>query len=1051
MKNILRFFIKFPVSINVLIVAIFLFGIMGIISMKSSFFPLSPTNTITIQIAYPGSSPNEIEEGVVLKIEDNLRGLIGLDRVTSVSSENSALITIETINGYDIDAVLADVKNAVDRVPNYPADMEPPVVAKRESIQEAISFTVSGKDLDLKTLKYAARQIEDDLRSMEGISQITLSGFPDEEIEVAVREKDMRAFNLSFPEIARAVSTTNLLTTGGSIKTETEEYLIRARNKYYNAVDLENIVVRADQQGNIIHLKDVANVSDKFSETPDRLFMNGNSAVQIQVNSTNNEDLILAANKTVAYIDHYNNSSNNIKLDITRDASIRLKERTQLLMENGGFGIILVIIFLSIFLRPSIAFWVAFGLPISFLGMFIFANYFGVTINILSLFGMIIVVGILVDDAIVIGENIYHHYEKGKSPIEACLDGTMEVLPAIFSAILTTVLAFSTFFFIDGRVGDNFGEVSTVVVLILVISLVEAIIILPSHLAHSNALKQGGRRYLINRIGDKIIYFLRDKLYLPALSFLLEHRFFGFAVPFALLMITIGGIRGGVLKTTFFPSIASDRISIDLKMPQGTNELKTLEILDRLEVGTHKVNEGYKELQSGNKSVVQTIIKRLGPGSSSGQIQIELLPGEERDFSAFEIANAIRDSVGPVYGVEYLTFGSNSNFGGKPISIALVGNNIAELKAAKLKLKDELGKMPELKDVQDTDPAGIKEVKIKLKESAYALGFTLESVISQVRGGFFGQQAQRFQRGRDEIRVYVRYDKAGRNSILDLDEMRLLSPSGERVLFSEVAEYSIERGEVAINHLEGQREIRIEADLSDRKQSATDILNDIKGGILPKIKAKYPSVGFSYEGQSREAEKMVSSVRKVALIILFLIYATIAFVFRSYSQPILLLILVPFSLIGVGWGHYIHGFSINMLSWLGIIALIGIMVNDGLVLISKFNTYIKDGMKFKEALFESGRSRFRAVFLTSLTTVAGLAPLMFETSRQAQYLIPMAISIAYGIVVATLLTLLILPLLLYLSNSIKLYLNWLYTGKKPERIEMERAYKELKSLENENL
>lgn len=1050
MKRIISFFIKFPVSINVLIIAIFLFGIMGLLTMKSSFFPLVPTNTITIQITYPGSSPNEIEEGVVLKIEDNLRGLVGLDRVTSVSTENSAIITIETIKGYDIDAILADVKNAVDRVPNYPADMEPPVVAKSEAVQEAISFTVSGKDLDLRTLKYLSRQIEDDFRAMEGISQIKLTGFPDEEIEVAVREKDLRAYNLSFSEIARAVSSTNLLTTGGSIKTESEEYLIRARNKYYTAVDLENIIVQADQEGNLIRLKDVATISDKFSENPDRLFMNGNPAVQVQINSTNNEDLILAANKAVAYIDHYNTNSSNIKLDITRDASILLKERTQLLMENGGFGIILVLIFLSVFLRPSIAFWVAFGLPISFLGMFIFAHYFGVTINILSLFGMIIVIGILVDDAIVIGENIYHHYEKGKSAIEACIDGTMEVLPAIFSAILTTVLAFSTFFFLEGRTGNFFGEVSTVVVLILLISLIEAVFILPGHLAHSNALKKGGKRYLINRVGDNIIYFLRDHLYLPVLSFFLEHRFFGYAIPIALLLVTIGGLRGGVLKTTFFPSIASDRVQIDLKMPQGTNELKTLDILDKLEDATKKVNIAFRDLQTGNKDVVETVIKRLGPGTSTGQLQINLLPGEERDFPSSDITNAIRDSVGLVHGVEYLTFGSGTHFGGKPISIALIGNNIPELKAAKNELKEEMSIIPTLKDVQDTDPAGIKEIKIKLKESAYALGFNLESVIGQVRGGFFGQQAQRFQRGRDEVRVYVRYDQEGRNSIRDLDEMRLIAPTGERVLFSEIADYDIERGDVAINHLDGQREIRVEAELADRKLSATDILSDIQLSVLPKIKAKYPSVGFSFEGQSREAAKTVSSVRKIALVILFLIYATIAFVFRSYGQPILLLLLVPFSLIGVGWGHYIHGFPINMLSWLGIIALIGIMVNDGLVLISKFNSYIKDGMDYKEALYEAGRSRFRAIFLTSLTTVAGLAPLIFETSRQAQFLIPMAISIAYGIVVATFLTLLLLPLLLYFSNTVKVYLQWLYTGKKPSRLEVERAYKEQKFLEHEN-
>ena len=508
MRNIIKFFIRFPVAINVMILAFFLFGIIGIMSMRSSFFPLSPTRIINVQIAYPGSSPNEIEEGIVLKIEDNLRGLVGIDRVTSVSSENSAQITVEILKGFDVDVVLTDVKNAVDRVPNYPSGMEPPVVAKREAIQEAISFTISGEGVDLKTLKFLARQIEDDIRGMEGISQVALSGFPAEEIEVAVREKDLRAYNISFAEIAQAVSNTNLLSTGGRIKTIQEEFLIRARNKYYTGDELENIVLKGDEQGNLIKLKDVATVRDRFSESPNRLFMNGKKAVQIKVSSTNSEDLILASNKVSGYIEHYNQQSENIKLDITRDASQLLKERTKLLMQNGGMGIILVIIFLSIFLRPSLAFWVAFGFPISFLGMFIFAGSMGVTINVLSLFGMIIVIGILVDDAIVIAENIFHHYEKGKSAMQAALDGTMEVLPAIISAILTTIIAFSTFFFLDGRVGDMFGEVSTVVILILAISLIEAILILPSHLAHSNALTKGGKRYWINRMGDKIIFVL---------------------------------------------------------------------------------------------------------------------------------------------------------------------------------------------------------------------------------------------------------------------------------------------------------------------------------------------------------------------------------------------------------------------------------------------------------------------------------------------------------------------------------------------------------------
>ncbi len=1046
MKNFIAFFIKYPVATNVLILGFFVFGFLGLKNMKSSFFPLVPSEIINIQITYFGAAPNEIEEGIVLKIEDNLKGLVGIDRVTSVSSENAATITVEILKGFDIDAVLADVKNAVDRVPNFPSQMEPPVVSKRENIQLAISFTVSGKDMDLRTLKKVARGIEDDIRGISGISQLELSGFPNEEIEIAVKDYQLKAYNLSFNEVAAAVSQTNLLSTGGSIKTAQEEYLIRANNKYYDAINFENIVLRADASGNMIYLKDVAVIKNKWEENPNRLYFNGNPAISFEVFATNSEDLIANADSVNEYMEKFNESSANAQLNVSRDSSITLKQRTELLQENGLIGIFLVLLLLSIFLKPTLALWVAFGLPISFLGMFIFAPYFGVTINVLSLFAMIIVIGILVDDGIVIAENIFNEYEKGKSPIRAAIDGTMDVLPAILSAILTTVLAFSTFFFLDSRVGDFFGEVAAVVVLTLGISLIEALLILPAHLAHSNALKKGGSSFAINEYGDRFLKWIRDKIYAPSFRFILNNRILGFAIPIALFMITTAAIQGGKIRFTFFPSIASDVIQVNLKMPQGTNEQITNDIITSIEQEVWNSNEALKKEQTGEVDVIKNAVRRIGPGSSNATITINLLPGEERDLSAQTISNDIRERVGFVSGVEQLTFGSNTNFGGSPISISLTGNNIEELKSAKAELKAKLKSLSQLKDISDNDPLGIKEVKLKLKPNAYMLGFTLEGLIAQVRSGFFGRQAQRFQRGRDEVRVYVRYESEGRNSINDLDNMEVLAPNGVRVPLSEIASYDIERGEVAINHLDARREIQVSADLVDNKDSAPAILDNLKADFMPKLLTKYPTVSPLYEGQNREAAKFQVSAKRVAPIILMLIYAVIAFTFRSYIQPLLILLMVPFSLIGVGWGHQFHNFPINILSFLGIIALIGIMVNDGLVLIVKYNAFIKDGYSFRKAIYTAGLSRFRAIFLTSITTIAGLAPLIFETSFQAQFLIPMAISIAYGIGIATFLTLYMLPLMLYLSNDIKYLWYWFYNGKRPQRHELEGAYQELESL-----
>tara|TARA_B100000809_G_scaffold105703_1_gene104220 strand:+ start:14293 stop:17451 length:3159 start_codon:yes stop_codon:yes gene_type:complete len=1049
MKKLITYFIKYPVAVNIIIIAFGLLGWLGYTNLSSSFFPLTESKLISINVTYPGASPQEMEEGVVLKIEDNLKGVMGVERITSTSKENAASIRVEIIKGYDINVILADVKNAVDKVPSFPTGMEPAVVAKIEKIRETISFVVTGEGIPLKSLKEFSREIENDLRRMEGISQVNISGYPAEEIEIAISESSLRAYDLTFKDVADAVSKNNILTSGGSIKTSSEEYLIRAKNRAYYGADLNSLIVRADQSGRIIRLKDVADVSDRWNESPNRNFYNGELAVRVQVNNTNSEDLIETATKINAYIVAFNETHENVTLIVARDSSVTLIERTQLLFTNAWQGMLLVLLFLSLFLRPRLAFWVAAGLPVAFFGMFMLAGYFNVTINVLSLFGMIIVIGILVDDGIVISENIYHHFEKGKNPIRAAIDGTLEVVPPIFSAILTTVLAFSVFFFLDGDLGEFFSEVATVVALTLLISLVEALIILPAHVAHSKALDRNAKVYLLNRHAERLMNYMRDNLYAPALRFVLKNKVLGLVIPISFFIITLGAFKGGVIKGTFFPQIASDRVSISLKMPQGTNETITDSIISTIEKKVWLVNKELTKKQTGNISVVENILKKVGPGTSTASLNVNLLPGQQRDFTSTEVTNAIRNAVGEVYGVETLVFGSGGRFGGSPVSISLLSSSIEELKLAKTELKEAFSKNPVLKDISDNDPQGIKEIKIKLKESAYLLGLTYQDIMSQVRSGFFGFQIQRFQRGEDEIKVWVRYNREERSSIKNLDAMRIATPTGAKVAFSEVAMYEIARGEILINHLNGLREIKIDADLKDAKTSASDVLQEIKETVMVDLLAKYPAVTALYEGQNREASKVTESAKNVGLVILLLIYIVIVFTFRSYGQPFMLLMMVPFSFIGVGWGHYIHDFPVNILSMLGVIALIGIMVNDGLVLISKFNSYLKEGMLYDEALFQAGKSRFRAIFLTTITTVAGLTPLIFETSRQAQFLIPMAISIAYGIVIATFLTLLTLPILLSISNGFKVYVKWFITGEKPTRESIERAIKELESENKE--
>jgi len=1071
MRKLITYFIKHSVAVNVVVLTFFVFGVVGVLNLKSSFFPLVDSKNISINVAYPGASPQEVEEGIILKIEDNLKGLNGVARVTSTSRENSGSINVEIEKGKNIDFMLLEVKNAVDRVPSFPVGMEPLIVAKQEALRPTITFSISGNEIPLATLKQIGRQVENDLRAIDGISQIQISGYSEEEIEIAINETSLLAYNLSFTEVTQAVNESSLITTGGTIKTDAEEYLIRANSRSYYADDLSNLIVKSDISGRIIRLKDIATIKDQFSETPNANYFNGNLSINITITSTNTEDLISSAEKVKDYITDFNLKYDNVELNVVRDLSTTLVQRTELLTENAIIGMILVLMFLSLFLNTRLAFWVAFGLPVAFLGMFMFAGYFNVTINVLSLFGMIIVIGILVDDGIVIAENIYQHYEKGKSPEQAAIDGVMEVLPAIISAIITTILAFAIFLFLDGRIGEFFGEVSVVVMLTLIVSLVEALIILPAHLAHSKALRKESSkpktglvgffqrvfsklRY-INTFGDAIMTWLRDKLYSPSLRFALQNKFLTFSLFIVFLILTVGSIGGGIIRGAFFPQIASDRVSITLNMPNGTNEKVTDSIISFIEKKaievTNEINNEYMP-EGAEKHLVENIIKNIGPGSASASLAINLLPGEERpnEITSRLVTNRIQERVGPVFGVESLVFGSGGNFGGSPVSVSLLGNNIQELKAVKAELKKRLQDNILLKDVTDNDPAGIKEIRLQLNESAYALGLNLRTVMTQVRSAFFGSQAQRFQRGQDEIRVWVRYDREDRSSIKNLDNMRILTPSGARVPLKEIASYEIERGDVAINHLEGRREIQVSADIKDpKKTSATDIMAEIKDEIMPEILAKYPTVTPSYEGQNRERLKLINSLSFVGYSVLALILIVIAFTFRSYSQPILLMLLIPLSLPAVAWGHWVHDFPLNILSMLGIIALIGIMVNDGLVLIGKFNNNLRDGMSYDDALYEAGRSRFRAIFLTSITTVAGLAPLIFEESRQAQFLIPMAISIAYGIGFATILTLIVLPIFLSFSNSIKKTIKWLWTGKQVTKEEVERVTRE-QNLSNEH-
>lgn len=1043
MRNLIAYFIKYPVAGNTLMVLIFIFGYYGLQSWKKNFFPVSESRILQIETVYPGSSPEEIEKGIVLKIEDNLRGVTGIEQISSVSQENSGVITIEVERSYNTDLVLQDVKNAVDRIPSFPDGMEPPVIYKKESRNFAISFSLSG-DVSLTTLKKFAQKAESDLLAIDGISKIALSGYPDEEIEIALKEDALRAYDLTFLEVSQKVQNANLEVTGGKVRGDKEELIIRANTKGYYADKFQNIVIKTTTDGRIVRLKDVALVSDIWAESPNRSYLNGQPSVIIEVSNTIEEDILFVTESVKEYMEKFNTENSVVKTTLVRDGSTTLNERIDLLVDNGIIGFVLVLLFLAFFLHIRLAFWVALSIPIAFMGMFIVGANSEVSINVISLFGMILVIGILVDDGIVIGENIYKHYEDGKEPMQAAIDGTMQVLPAVFSAVLTTAIAFSTFFFLEGRLGEFAPDMAFVVISTLAFSLVEGAFILPAHVAHSKALSKEAKKNKVEKAFDNIMSTLRDKYYGPFLRFAMKNWVLALSVPIALFIITLGGIRGGIIKLTFFPFIEQDYITVNLEMPSGTRENITEGYLEDIQAAAWRVNQKMSSERADGKDIVENVLLKVGPGTNVGSVTIRLLGTEERQMQSFLISNAIRDEVGEVYEAEKLTFGINTPFG-KPVSVSLLGNDLAELNLAKEELKNKLKELPALKDVNDNDKKGARELRLKLKEKAYAMGLTMRDVVGQVRQGFFGFEVQRLQRGLDEVKVWVRYDLEDRGSVKRLENMRIRTASGMQVPLNEIADYEIERGIVAINHLDGRREVRIEAELGDPTASASEIMAEVRAVIIPEVLAKYPSTSVTYEGQSKQQQKTASSGKRVIPIILLLMLAVIVLTFRSLWQAVLVFICIPFALIGVGWGHYFHGHAISLLSMFGIIALIGVMVNDSLVFVSRVNELVKEYKDFDKAVFEAGRSRFRAIVLTSVTTVAGLGPLIFETSFQAQFLIPMAISVAYGMMIATFITLIALPVFLVMLNRIKVGLNWLWTGKRPTNEEVEPAYIELKS------
>ncbi len=1046
MRKLVETFVKFPFYANLIVVLLILAGGFAFSSMSKAFFPERESKLIYVTVSYPGASPIEMEEGITSRVEESIRGIAGIKEITSTSSENSARVTIETTGKFDIDETLTEVKNAVDGITSMPVNAERPIVYKRRSTTPAMRLGLSGS-MDLMELKHLAYEVEDDFLSSGLMSQVTLSGIPATEVSVEISEENLIRYGVTLAQVSNIISQTNRDISSGMLKNDERMIYIRARNRTINTDIIGNTVIKAEQDGSLVRIKDVGDVKLQFEDIPNRSFLNGKPAISIMINKLITEDLQEISEYIDVYVAEFNELYPNAKLTVSFDFMEMLNSRIQLLYKNGIMGLILVVIVLALFLSFRLSLWVAWGIPASFLAMFIIANLYGVTINMISLFGMILVIGIIVDDGIVIAENIFSHFERGKSPIKAAVDGTMEVLPAVTTSVTTTILAFMPLFFIVGNMEFLF-EMAFVVVFSLGFSLIEAFFVLPAHVGTHHVLKKPSNNISFgNRVRnrlEKMVELLRDKMYGRFLSFILKWRYPALAVPLFVILITAGLFAGEVIKFTFFPSIPPDDFNINVAFTPGEGEKQTYETLLRFEEAAWEVNRDLKEEYKDDSDFIVYTYLNTGSsfsgeerGTHAGHIAVNLRNMENSPVSSFEIAAKVRKKIGSVPGADKFTVAGRNRWG-SPIEISLLGSNQESLNGAKEMLKDELKKITELTEVVDNNALGAQEIKIKLKPKAYFLGLSDFMILNQVRSSFFGAQAQRLQQGKDEVRVWVRYPPEDRELFSQLEKLKIVTQDGEYPL-KELVSYEISRGPVSINRFNGKQDIRVKADLVNPTTPVPPIQSYITDSILPKVLAQHSDVRYLYQGQQKNAEENMASMQASFIPAFALIIIIIMVHFKSVGQGFIIIAMIPLGFLGAAWGHLIHGLPVSMLSVWGMVALSGVIVNDAVVFLSKYNIYLKEGMKVHDAIFKAGVSRFRPIVLTTLTTTIGLYPIILETSRQAQYLIPMAVALAYGVFFGTFFILTLFPASIYLLNDINRISKWLRTGVKPTREEVEKA------------
>ncbi len=1026
MKKILSAFVKYPFYGKMFIVILLVLGGIALMNMKKATFPMVESTTITVSVSYRGATPKEMEEGVATLVENAIRGIPGIKEFSSRSTENMSSVTITAVANYDMDELLSDVKNAVDGISNFPADAERPIVSKQRNKDMAMFLNLVSENSDLHELNQQANRIEDDLLATGFISQITINGIPQNmELVVELDETKLRAYDLQMSEIQSAISSNNLDIFGGTIRNPREEIKVNLRQRSADIDDIKNIVVRTNADGKILTIGEIADVRLTFAETPNGSYSDGKRAVSIMIQKLMNEDLEQISDFVHQYIDEYNQTHATTKLSVTHDFMDNISTQLSTLVSNGILGVLLIIIMLSLLLNFRLSLWVAWGIPAGFLGMFIIAVIYGVTINMISLFGMILIIGILVDDGVVIGENIFTHYEMGKSPRRAAIDGTMEVLPAVFTSVVTTMIAFMPLFFVEGHL-KMMQDMAFVVVAVLLISLFEALFVLPGHLANPAVLKPLNPKSAYGKVrgqAERFIRFLNERLYLPALNKLVKNKSISIASVTALVIITGGLFLSGKIAFVFFPGQPADHFTIDLAMKPGTNEEITKERLFRIEEAVWEANKILKQQEgdtidyvASTNVIVGNAFSGTESGTNAGMLYVFLNSLTDTDLTDDDIKQKVTELTKGLEGAYKYAVGASSRFGA-PVSYSLLSYDNDELEAGRLAFEQELEKISSLYNITNNSQLGSQEIRLELKPEAYILGFNNATLMQQVRNGFYGGLAQRMQEGKDEVWVYVRYPHQNRETIGQLEKMMIHTQQGDFPL-ERLANISKARSLNTINRYNGRREIRVDAYMKDQSENISPILEDIDNVIIPKIEREYPGLTFEKQGQQKDSAEQMGSMVLYFGIAFLIIVLIIMIYFKSFSQGFMVLIMIPLGILGAVWGHAIHGEPVSMMSLWGFIALSGTIINDAIVFISRFNQNMVRGMKLMDAIIDTGKSRFRPILLTTLTTYVGLMPLILANNPDARFLVPMSISLAYGILFGTMFILLILPVVMLGFNQL---------------------------------